>query len=637
MNDRQTELLRKLLVHSQDVFNVNDLARDLECSEKTLRNDMKVVEAWLQKESSAQLIRKPGIGVYISASDDERSHLFQQIHRTDSKSEKDRILELAYRMLVEEKTLTLAKVAEEYFTTIPAIKEDMESIKCWLEEYDLNLVSKQRLGSRIVGGELNKRNALAHLSELISSSESSRDYVLQLFPVYELDTVRQAIERMQREYDFYFNDGELESLLIHALVMIKRTRQHSAIQMKATDKRLAVETEEYHMASWFFEKIGRVLRLHFPEEEKIYFTWHLISCKRPDKPPSSSMNDVLNEVIEQLTMQLQIMTMMDFRGDRVLMNGLRVHLESAIHRVRYGFSIRNPMLSEIKKMYPYMLSMVVLALEEVNHKQNLKIPEDEAAYLVLHFQAAVERVEKKRDTSKRVLIVCELGVGMSHLLQAKLEQSYKGMEIVGCVGERNVAQMLEEHTTDFILSTKALNVSEVPTLVISPLLESKDKKQVDQFLKKLDQESSEPADAGQLTEFMQEELTFTGLNLTHRYKVIELLSQNLAEKGFVKETFGHRALLRERSSATSIGGGIAIPHAHPDEVNKSAVALAVLEEPIEWGSEKVSLVFLLAVAKEDQGLTRPLMKAVAKISSEPERVERLIDSHSFSEIQKELV
>ncbi|MFC7062191.1 BglG family transcription antiterminator [Halobacillus seohaensis] len=634
MNERQTELLQKLLVHKNGVFRVQTLADDLNCSEKTLRNDLEIIEQFLQKESTAQLVRKPGKGIFLSAEGEEKSRLFHLLYQPEMKSDQDRILELTYRMLVEEKALTMNELAKGYFTTKPTIRNDLDVISRWLESYGLQLISKQRLGSKVIGNELDKRNALAHLSEIVPSTVNSKDYVLQLFPSYEVNIVNQTLTQLQQHFSFTFADGELESLLIHALVMIKRTRQKFSITMKDTEQTLVLQSEEYEIADWFFQQLGEAFRLKLPKEEQVYFTWHLISCKRQERTSSSVSNLLLNDVIDQLTFQMQIMTMMDFRNDRLLMDGLHIHLESTIHRVRYGLTIHNPMLDQIKKMYPYMFSMVVLALEEVNHKYELNIPEDEAAYLVLHFQAAVERLEKRRDTAKRVLIVCELGVGMSHLLQAKLEQAYKGMNIICCVGEREVRHKVHIESVDFIISTKSLEITDIPYIVISPLLESKDKKQLDQFLQSMERTDNESMDTSSLNDYLNEQFTFTSVQLDHRYKLIERLANELTEKGKVKPTFGHRVLLRERSSATVIGGGIAIPHARPEEVKQTTIAFAILDKPLKWGQEEVSVVFLLAIAAEDQKLTRPLMKAISRVSEQPHLVRQLIQSKNFSEIKQ---
>ncbi|SFF57014.1 activator of the mannose operon, transcriptional antiterminator [Halobacillus alkaliphilus] len=635
MNKRQTKLIQKLLLHTTESIRVQYLADELDCSEKTIRNDLKVIEQFLSVHGNAELSRKPGIGLHISISEEDKRKVFHELYRFDWNNEHDRLLEIGYRLLVEEKPLTLQGLADSYFATPAEIRNDMVTLSKWLYSFGLEIISKQRLGSTIQGKELDKRNALAHLPELVTEADNSTEYILQLFPKYETDLVRQSITRMLKQWAWELADDEVESLTIHALVMMKRVRQSASMVLTEEEIDQAKSSQEYQMTENFLTSIKNVMKLELPQSEKVYFTWHLMSFSHQDllTKRDTDTDRLMSEVVNQLTAQLQIMTMTNFRNDPILMDGLNVHLSSTIHRVRHGLSIRNPMLNEIKKMYPYMFSMMVMALEEVNKTYSIVIPEDEAAYLVLHFQASVERLQKKRDIKKKVLIVCELGVGMSHLLQAKLEQSYKGMEIVDCIGVRDLDGKLKNASIDFILSTRDLGEQRIPTLVISPLLKAEDRKKLDQFLQK---DAQKPLISSDLWQWLNSGTSHFEVEPMHRYQVIEMLGRELVEKKLVSQIFPQRAVMRERTSSTAIGGGIAIPHAPPGEVYESNVSTAVLKEPIEWGNERVSVVFLLAISKEDQTKIRSVMHIISRISSKPELVQEIIEAADLEDLKQVL-
>ena len=57
----------------------------------------------------------------------------------------------------------------------------------------------------------------------------------------------------------------------------------------------------------------------------------------------------------------------------------------------------------------YMFHTVVDVLEDMNQSFSLSIPEEEAAYLTLHFQAAIERMNGISQTKKKAIIVCHMG------------------------------------------------------------------------------------------------------------------------------------------------------------------------------------------------------------------------------------
>lgn len=82
----------------------------------------------------------------------------------------------------------------------------------------------------------------------------------------------------------------------------------------------------------------------------------------------------------------------------------------------------------------------------------------------------------------------------------------------------------------------------------------------------------------------------------------------------MEKEYAVHAVLREKMSATNIGAGIAIPHANAKLIKQSAIAIATLKEPLDWGSEKVSLVFMLAVKHEDQNMTKQLFQELSSLS-----------------------
>jgi|SRR5690625_1970508 len=622
MNNRQSELLRILLTDDANPLVIQDLSSRLACSEKTIRNDLNDIEAYLKQYETAVIIRKPGIGIYLKIDEAERTKLFQLLHRTETIPEKERITEIAYQLLVSDKPITLQQLADQYYVNRGEIKKDLDRLTKWLRSFDLSLVAKQRMGNTIEGSELDKRSALAHLSQLFSATKDT-NYVLDLFLPHEVSTVRKTLKDLQHHYGYVFIDGAFESLLVHALIMIKRTRQKSTVFIHDTEKDKISQREDYQHTRWFLERLEHILGIRFPEEEVIYFTWHLISCKKrqADADEHSNHHDV-EKVVTELTDKLRELTLIDFRKDTILIDGLTIHMDSVVNRLTYGFPITNPLLSEIKKMYPYMFGMVLLAVKELKSFA-IQMPEDEAAYLVLHFQASIERMQGIREQKKQGIIVCHMGIGMSHLLQAKLEQNFNSVTILDCIGKSELQSYLQESKVDFIISTIPLSQIEVPSIVISPLLEPREKEEVDKFIQQVEHGVTDHNKVSPLVKMIEKDTIFLHVEKEHRYEVVEMLANALQARGYVDQTYAHSALSRERMSATSIGSGIAIPHGNPKGIKQPAIAVAVLAEPLEWGNEMVSIVFLLATFNDKQKQNRSIFQQLSSISEQPHFVESL--------------
>src|SRR5699024_2644388 len=93
---------------------------------------------------------------------------------------------------------------------------------------------------------------------------------------------------------------------------------------------------------------------------------------------------------------------------------------------------------------------------------------------------------------------------------------------------------------------------------------------------------------------------------------------------------------REQVSATSIGSGIALPHGNPKAVLQPVMAAAVLEDPLPWGDEWVSVVFLLATMNEEQNETKGVFGQLAVLSDKPEKITALQTASDPSDFLEKL-
>lgn len=128
-------------------------------------------------------------------------------------------------------------------------------------------------------------------------------------------------------------------------------------------------------------------------------------------------------------------------------------------------------------------------------------------------------------------------------------------------------------------------------------------------------------------------------------EVIEILGQQMIDCNYVKETYTQAVLEREDILPTGLKAGIvnvAIPHTDVTHVNKSAVAIATLSEPVSFHlmedpskEAEVKIVFLLAVSqpKEQTELLSTLM-SIFKDNELLLKIKNAEHNDSLSEIFK---
>ncbi|MFJ9304236.1 PTS sugar transporter subunit IIA [Bacillus toyonensis] len=633
MNTRQKEILFLLLSESKDYSLVQDLADHVNCSEKTIRNDFKIIEKHLANYTSAILVRKPGLGVYLEIEEYEKVDLFNKLYcinnRTKYESDEERILQIAYNLLMNVKAVTAQDMASQHFVSRTTIKKDLDRIEKWLHHFDLTIISKQRVGLIIDGNEKKKRRALARLSDLIRNSDLTNQFIKEQFQYHEVEFVTNELKALQKRNALFFTDDTFESLLVHTLLMVRRMKLKQPILNAEKEIKILKETKEYIWTLEFLKQLECVFSVHFTEEEVTYLTAHILGGKirYQDKPMQGSTltesNPILSMVIQQLVKRMSQLYEIDFSKDDILIEGLTIHLYTALNRLNYDLSVSNPMLHDIKRMYPYVFNVLIQVLEEINESLTIYIPEEEAAYLTLHFEASVERLDYQ-GKSKNVIIVCHMGIGMSQLLRTKIERKFRHIHVMDCISKADLqSYMMKHRDVDLVISTTTLSSLNIPHIVVSPLLEGPEEKKLGEFIQNCDEPSyKEPKDFVMLN-YTSPFLVFLQQDIQHPYELIEKLAYALHSKGYVDKQYAENAIIREKMSATTIGAGIAIPHGNPKFIQESVIAIATLKEPINWGAEKVSLVFMLAVKSDGQEVTKQLFQELSFISEQPSFIQKL--------------
>lgn len=644
MNTRQKHILHMLLTEPHPYIVVRNIAMKLNCSEKTIRNDFEEIERYLAEVSQAKLLRRPGIGVSLEIAEHEKAKIAARLFRSsqdrDDETDENRMAAIAYRLLMETKPVTIQELADKHYAGKSAIKKDLDSLGQWLKDRKLSVVPKQKVGVTIEGKERDKRAALSKLSHLIGKAGNS--FIKEQFAAHEVEIVTRELKQFEKDTQLFFTDEALDNLLVHTLLMVRRTKLRQPISFSEQEKVFVREKKEFRWTSAFMQKLERLFAVRFPEDEAAYLTAHILGGKirsqtrieaaDPGGRPAGDMA-LITGLMESLVHKMSALTLVGFAEDTILMEGLSIHLYSTIHRLSYGLTVSNPMLQDIKRMYPYIFDMVIYAIREITGGYPFLIPEEEAAYLTLHFQASVERLSKPAEQVKQIITVCHMGIGMSQILRTKLERKFPELNVLDSIRKADLSEYLAHHSVDFAVSTIPLENVNLPYIKVSPLLEAGEMKKIAEFIDSLEKEPGHAEHSGSILQpYTRPSLVFPHVEISHRYELIELLANHLYDQGFVERDYAHQALLRERLSSTTIGGGIAIPHGDPKLIRQSQIAIATLKEPLDWQEEKVSVVFMLALAPQEQEAMKKLFQRLSLLSEQPSTVDRLIRATRAEEL-----
>jgi transcriptional antiterminator len=601
-----------MLLNSEGPVKIDNIAQQLKVSNRTVRNDLIMVEQFL-KDRELTLQKRPGIGIQLQGADQTRLQVANEVrvhtYSIEPYSPQERKNNILKRLFMSEGSVTIKKIAQELYVSNVTIQKDLENIEKWLKSFDLKLVRRTNYGIKIAGREENCRNAIANLivsnrgytelqEMLYNDSAPKIDYNTRnkLAGLINIDYQRleKIVNRSEETMGYQFTTEAFASLVIHIAIAIKRLQDGRDIILSHATLADLKTKNEYQFAKQIADDIQDQFGIKLPDQEIGYILFHILGSKL-QRSPDQDIGVIFEGEDDQelaIIMAKEIISIaqkalsVDFSHDKQALHGLVLHLRPTINRLEYDLNLRNPLLQQIKEDYPEIFGVAWIASTVFERHLGKKITEEEIGYIALHLGAAIERQKKP----VRALVVCPSGMGRSQFLAIKLERHFKEIEI-----SKVTSIITLQHTIlqdiDLIISTVPVTAPK-PVLVISPLLNQTDILKLSTYIAGFRKQPHNP--------IISKELIQINVSYDSKEAAIQDMCARLIAHGYVKADFEQSVLKRENSHSTEIGKGVAIPHGFPQSVNRSQIALAVLKRPVKWGhGEYVDIIFMLAVADID--------------------------------------
>ncbi|MBC2579601.1 sigma 54-interacting transcriptional regulator [Clostridium sp. DJ247] len=169
-----------------------------------------------------------------------------------------------------------------------------------------------------------------------------------------------------------------------------------------------------------------------------------------------------------------------------------------------------------------------------------------------------------------------------------------------------IYKLSEQNNIVAVVGTVNINIDNIPFISFEEVIEGSGINSIKSILG-VNEKSSNG-----LQEIINEDLILCNLKAASKNEVIDILVNVLRSKEIVDEEFMLSVYKRETLGTTLFHNEIAIPHGFPQHVNKSAIAIAKLQEPIEWeGGQKTSIVILIAIKEDGKNNLLQLFKMLS--------------------------
>ena len=598
MNARQQKIIKHLIDNGSWIKG-KELAEIIGVTDRTIRTDMKNLNKQHSGliESSTREGYKINKKMYDSLLIEERDSIPQ--------TPGERCIYIIKSLLFNQKKLRIMDLQEQLFVSEHTIEGDIKRIRTMIKAYvGLTLVREDNK-LFFQGNEHIKRKIYRDLlTNEIQGNFLNLNKISSLYTRFDLLQVVTLFEDVIRMYHYDMRQTALPMTIVHIGISIERMLSWNYLDRKDLDGDV-ISTPEYKIAATFFERVSEIVPIECREEEAIglatiligYKNAHLLKDEVEFKGQTKNVQTLLDELLVSINDTFDL----DFSCDGDFTNGLHLHIQSLMSRIRNRVVIPNAHLQEIKKSYPLIFEMGLFIGQQIADYFGFEISESEAGFIALHIGAAYDRLAVKH--KHQVLLIAPHNQSLSKLTKGKITNMFKDrLEIKG-TSDYFVEEDFAEGDVDLIISTLPIQHDlDIPTIQITLFVNHADESKIFAALNELDKRRFIMQFGNQFGTLIDERFYFAELDFETPQEVIEAMSNELMAEHIVPSDFMDSVLEREAMSSTSFAYAIAIPHPLKLVSHQSKIAIGILKKSIPWGNYPVKIVILLAIKEEDSAM-----------------------------------
>ncbi len=606
------------------------LASKLDVSERTVRNDIKQLN--LELKDCALIEGRQGrytLHIY----DSERFHTeCTRLMETDAflNSPRNRMDYMFGRLMRSMEPLLTDELAYEMNIGRTTLLHDLKKLREEIRPYRLSILGKTSKGLVLQGWESDIRHyVLEHA-------------YMQLYAQYPLD--QEIVEVIQEMFAMHsFEKTVQHSFEQFLTVMLDRfLTGHYVGEMSGPYYNLT-SRPEFAVVDQLVGRIGRVLRVDFPVEERLFVLLPIIGMRTP-----TDLKDmhaiVLDETIRPLMEKMfaQIYQEMDIRIESPeFVEEFLYHLMFMINRLRFHVQLKNPMLDELREKYPLAWQIAGVAAQVVDQRYGLQVTEDERGYLASYFGVFLEESGLKKKHPFQVAVVTGTGRITARLVAAQLKKVLDSSVELTLFADEKVTKLILD-AYDIIFTTVELPCGcERPVIRIHEIFNEQELRHKIEKTKYWNQVDVPILDNNWFVMVgLLDESRFFVLGQSESYEAaVTRMAQTLAANGQVDHGFLERLHERERKGTMVFDHAVAIPHSVQYVNERLVLAIGVFAEAIRYHDHEIRVIFLLALPEQissDDSLLIRVYDEIINITQDTVLLDKLSKADSFQALLRVL-
>ncbi|MCB5954161.1 BglG family transcription antiterminator [Enterococcus sp. CWB-B31] len=622
LTKRQQMIVKVLLEKEQSTSKA--IAETLSLSDKTVLNELTVIDQELKKRKYGRLIKSRGVGIRLLIEDAvSKQKLEEACYQISVDDDVSHLLKRLF-MGPKKTIVTEKKLKRELYVSRSYLAHKIEDLNQICHDYHVMIKRVKNYGLVIEGSEFDIRDAIIELflkTYLFPTQvavgkhffNEKQEYSFKsVFGEFNYHPIEQLILGFEKKNQLKLDHFSRNTVLLHISLAIIREKLGYKLTYTRQQKELIAS-----FPKMFLNELGQFFKENYTTEPSktelsyIYLyldLYGLLTSNSFDKKKLEvEKSERFNEFIDNFLSITEGILNIDIGTDKQLKKGIVHHLSGTILRLTMSIRIHNPLLYEVKKNFSMVYKATWASSLLFDQYYNATINEDEIAYIALYLGIAKE----KRKQNINICLLVNGKNSFSELLYEQIRNLHPRISL-SC-------QTTEEYQDVYdIVVSPLMNVSNYTSkkvIHIGRILTENDKIAVLSTVKELIKKKILGNKKRDVNEAMglKEEFIFLDYPSKEKNTIITEICRLLERKGYVYKNYIQSVIKREVFVSTEIGSAVAIPHGNSKLVKKSIIVYINLQEPIQWTeADKVKHIFFLVVSEINDFTTEKTIRGFYK-------------------------
>lgn len=569
---------------------------------------------------------------------------------------KDERLTFMYLMLfINLEYLSLNHFVDGLKMSRSSVLLDLKELGQMLQAHHIQIKNNRTQGYYLAGSEMEiRRLMIQFVIRILSTSHDGKifNHFIKTFQLEDFHHAKEIICRLAVKHNIKFVEDRLLEF-IYIFIFLK-ARMLSPKKREIEISKIPNMTTIQLMKEYDFTQD---LLYSFEDGHRIesfdvnYISAWIIGISVGNLKDKTEDFSLISKVVLRIMSRFESLSGFHYMNHEGIFEQLYSHFRPAYYRLLFKLPIHNPLCEKVKEEYRELYKLVQETMKPFCELFDQEIPEDELAYLTIHFGAILfNGNETKVPPKKRALIVCSGGIGSSAILYTELKNLFPELHFLLPI-ELSKLKTFNEPVDIVFTSNYTAQLMEIeqPIIKVSPVMTLKEKSQVKReayiqlghtffrqprveevmdivrkhakiqsehrlqnelqnYFSRMEYYGARNEGELRLKDMMEERLITLNLHAKNWEEAIRKTAAPLLKHNKITAPYIDAMVssAKEAGPYIVITKHVALPHAKPEAgAKETAMAIGVLTQPVEFGNKSndpVKYVFCLSAVDHESHL-----------------------------------